>query len=91
MHDVLFEQSGASEGRGICIAMPSEFGLDLARYTAEMDDHIYLQRSANTPKAAAAATSARPRRSSSTARCRTSPSACRHCTMRSPPRCPVPI
>ena len=35
-----------------------EVGLDLARYTAEMDDHIYLQRSENIPKAAAAATSA---------------------------------
>ena len=43
MHDLLF-QSQAHLKDGDLHRYASELGLDMARYTAEMDDHIYLQR-----------------------------------------------
>jgi protein-disulfide isomerase len=43
MHDVLFENQPHLKDRDL-YRYASEVGLDLARYTAEMDDHIYLQR-----------------------------------------------
>jgi protein-disulfide isomerase len=43
MHDVLFDNQLHLKDRDL-YRYASEIGLDLARYTAEMDDHIYLQR-----------------------------------------------
>ena len=43
MHDVLFDNQSHLKDRDL-YRYASEIGLDLARYTAEMDDHIYLQR-----------------------------------------------
>ncbi|HMK86334.1 MAG TPA: thioredoxin domain-containing protein [Steroidobacteraceae bacterium] len=43
MHDLLFENQAHLKERDLH-RYASELGLDLARYTAEMDDHIYLQR-----------------------------------------------
>jgi protein-disulfide isomerase len=43
MHDVLFTNQPHFKDRDL-YRYASEIGLDLARYTAEMDDHIYLQR-----------------------------------------------
>ena len=43
MHDVLFDNQPHLKDRDL-YRYASEIGLDLARYTAEMDDHIYLQK-----------------------------------------------
>jgi protein-disulfide isomerase len=43
MHDLLFSNQPHLKDRDL-YRYASEIGLDLARYTAEMDDHIYLQR-----------------------------------------------
>ena len=43
MHDVLFQNQAHLKERDL-YRYAAELGLDLARYTAEMDDHIYLQR-----------------------------------------------
>jgi protein-disulfide isomerase len=43
MHDLLFENQPHLKDRDLH-RYASEIGLDLARYTAEMDDHIYLQK-----------------------------------------------
>jgi protein-disulfide isomerase len=43
MHDALFDNQFHLKDRDL-YRYASEIGLDLARYTAEMDDHIYLQR-----------------------------------------------
>jgi protein-disulfide isomerase len=43
MHDVLFDNQLHLKDRDL-YRYANEIGLDLARYTAEMDDHIYLQR-----------------------------------------------
>jgi protein-disulfide isomerase len=43
MHDMLFRNQAHLKDRDLQ-RYASELGLDLARYTAEMDDHIYLQR-----------------------------------------------
>jgi protein-disulfide isomerase len=43
MHDLLFVNQPHFKDRDL-YRYASEIGLDLARYTAEMDDHIYLQR-----------------------------------------------
>jgi len=43
MHDLLFENQAHLKHRDL-YRYASEIGLDLARYTAEMDDHIYLQK-----------------------------------------------
>jgi protein-disulfide isomerase len=43
MYDVLFRNQ-AHLKRGDLHRYASELGVDMARYTAEMDDHIYLQR-----------------------------------------------
>ena len=43
MHDLLFQNQAHLKERDL-YRYAGEIGLDLARYTAEMDDHIYLQR-----------------------------------------------
>jgi protein-disulfide isomerase len=43
MHDLLFQNQAHLKERDLQ-RYAAEIGLDLARYTAEMDDHIYLQR-----------------------------------------------
>jgi protein-disulfide isomerase len=43
MHDRLFENQAHLKDRDL-YRHANEIGLDLARYTAEMDDHIYLQK-----------------------------------------------
>jgi protein-disulfide isomerase len=43
MHDLLFEKQGQLEVRQL-FAHARTLGLDMARFTAEMDDEIYLQR-----------------------------------------------
>jgi protein-disulfide isomerase len=43
MHDVLFENQAHLKERDL-FRYASGFGLDMARYTVEMDDHIYLQK-----------------------------------------------
>jgi protein-disulfide isomerase len=43
MHDLLFENQPHLKDRDL-YRYATEIGLDLARYTAEMDDHIYLQK-----------------------------------------------
>jgi protein-disulfide isomerase len=43
MHDLLFAHQAHLKGPDLR-RYAGELGLDLARYTAEMDDHIYLQR-----------------------------------------------
>jgi protein-disulfide isomerase len=43
MHDMLFERQTHLKERDLH-RYADEVGLDLARYTAEMDDHIYLQK-----------------------------------------------
>jgi protein-disulfide isomerase len=43
MHDLLFDNQAHLKERDLH-RYAGEIGLDLARYTAEMDDHIYLQR-----------------------------------------------
>ncbi len=43
MHDVLFQNQAHLKERDL-YRYAGELGLDLARYTAEMDDHIYLQK-----------------------------------------------
>jgi protein-disulfide isomerase len=43
MHDLLFRNQAHLKDRDLQ-RYAGELGLDLARYTAEMDDHIYLQR-----------------------------------------------
>lgn len=43
MHDLLFQNQAHLKERDLH-RYASELGLDLGRYTAEMDDHIYLQR-----------------------------------------------
>jgi protein-disulfide isomerase len=43
MHDVLYENQAHLKERDLH-RYAGELGLDLARYTAEMDDHIYLQK-----------------------------------------------
>lgn len=43
MHDLLFENPAHLKERDLQ-RHAAAIGLDLARYTAEMDDHIYLQR-----------------------------------------------
>jgi protein-disulfide isomerase len=43
MHDILFQNQAHLKDKDL-YRYATELGLDLARYTAEMDDHIYLQR-----------------------------------------------
>ncbi|HWG71141.1 MAG TPA: DsbA family protein [Steroidobacteraceae bacterium] len=43
MHDVLFQNQAHLKDKDLH-RYAADLGLDLARYTAEMDDHIYLQR-----------------------------------------------
>jgi protein-disulfide isomerase len=43
MHDVLFQNQAHLKDRDL-YRYAGDLGLDLARYTAEMDDHIYLQK-----------------------------------------------
>ena len=43
MHDLLFQNQAHMKERDLH-RYAGELGLDLARYTAEMDDHVYLQR-----------------------------------------------
>jgi len=43
MHDLLFEHQAHLKDRDL-YRYAGSLGLDLARYTAEMDDHIYLQK-----------------------------------------------
>jgi protein-disulfide isomerase len=43
MHDKLFENQAHLKDRDL-YRYASDLGLDLARYSAEMDDHIYLQK-----------------------------------------------
>jgi protein-disulfide isomerase len=43
MHDVLFQNQAHLKDRDL-YRYAGETGLDLARYTVEMDDHIYLQK-----------------------------------------------
>jgi protein-disulfide isomerase len=43
MHDMLFEHQTHLKDKDLH-RYAGEIGLDLARYTAEMDDHIYLQK-----------------------------------------------
>jgi protein-disulfide isomerase len=43
MHDLLFQNQAHLKDRDL-YRYAAAVGLDLARYTAEMDDHIYLQR-----------------------------------------------
>jgi len=43
MHDVLFENQAHLKDKDL-YRYSAGLGLDLARYTAEMDDHIYLQK-----------------------------------------------
>jgi protein-disulfide isomerase len=43
MHDLLFENQAHLKDRDL-YRYAGEAGCDLARYTAEMDDHIYLQK-----------------------------------------------
>ena len=43
MHDKLFDNQAHLKDRDL-YRYANEIGLDLARYTAEMDDHIYLQK-----------------------------------------------
>jgi protein-disulfide isomerase len=43
MHDLLFQNQAHLKERDL-LRYVSALGLDLARYTAEMDDHIYLQK-----------------------------------------------
>ncbi len=43
MHDLLFQNQAHLKDRDL-YRDAGELGLDLARYTAEMDDHIYLQK-----------------------------------------------
>ncbi len=43
MHDLLFQNQAHLKGRDLR-GYAAAVGLDLARYTAEMDDHIYLQK-----------------------------------------------
>jgi len=84
MHDALFRHQ-ARLGPKDLHRYAVEIGLDPVRYAAEMDDHIYLQRSTST--AHAAATSARRPRSSSAASTRTSRRAWTDCSRRLPRPC----
>src|SRR5665213_135741 len=43
MHDVLFQNQAHLKDKDLH-RYAADLGLDLARYTAEMDDHIYLQK-----------------------------------------------
>ena len=43
MHDVLFRNQAHLKDKDL-YRYASDLGLDMARYTAEMDDHIYLQK-----------------------------------------------
>jgi protein-disulfide isomerase len=43
MHDVLFQNQAHLKDKDL-YRYATDIGLDLARYTAEMDDHIYLQK-----------------------------------------------
>jgi protein-disulfide isomerase len=43
MHDLLFQNQAHLKDRDL-YRYANEIGLDMARYTAEMDDHIYLQK-----------------------------------------------
>jgi protein-disulfide isomerase len=43
MHDLLFRNQAHLKDKDL-YRYASELGLDMARYTAEMDDHIYLQK-----------------------------------------------
>ena len=43
MHDVLYQNQGHLKDRDLH-RHAADLGLDMARYTAEMDDHIYLQK-----------------------------------------------
>ena len=44
MHDLLFENQPHLEAAAAARAMRSGCRLDMTRYDAEMDDHVYLQR-----------------------------------------------
>ena len=43
LHDVLFQNQAHLKDKDLH-RYAAEIGLDMARYTAEMDDHIYLQK-----------------------------------------------
>jgi protein-disulfide isomerase len=43
MHDMLFQNQAHLKDKDL-YRYAAELGLDMARYTSEMDDHIYLQR-----------------------------------------------
>jgi len=43
MHDVLFQNQAHLKDKDL-YRYAADLGLDMARYTAEMDDHIYLQK-----------------------------------------------
>lgn len=43
MHDALFRHASRLEAKDLA-RYAAEIGLDMVRYTAEMDDHIYLQK-----------------------------------------------
>ncbi len=43
MHDVLFQSQAHLKDKDL-YRYAADIGLDMARYTAEMDDHIYLQK-----------------------------------------------
>jgi protein-disulfide isomerase len=43
MHDLLFQNQAHLKDKDL-YRYATDLGLDMARYTAEMDDHIYLQR-----------------------------------------------
>jgi protein-disulfide isomerase len=43
MHDMLFQNQAHLKDKDL-YRYAAELGLDMARYTAEMDDHIYLQK-----------------------------------------------
>jgi protein-disulfide isomerase len=43
MHDLLFQNQAHFKDKDL-YRYAADLGLDMARYTAEMDDHIYLQK-----------------------------------------------
>jgi protein-disulfide isomerase len=80
MHDLLFANQEHLKVKQLH-SYAERLGLDMARYTAEMNDEVYLQRIREHLEGGAAAVCGLRRPFSSTANCRTFPSGCGHCSM----------
>ena len=89
MHDLLFAHQAHLKDADLK-RYADELGLDSARYVAEMDDHIYLQRVREHAEGGRRSHLRATPTFSSMGWFRTSHTACRACTRRSRPRCTAP-